>query len=93
LTRKVVGLPQTDGNVRLIPAITKRDYWFLKLVDHTQPHSVNQAMPTLVSNWSVFPMEPYLRPSRFLSKSAMNIRTIADRTHNLFSPRLTNKET
>jgi len=37
LARKVAVSPQVGGNIRLIPPITKRDYWPLNLVDHTQP--------------------------------------------------------
>jgi len=43
------------------------------------PHSVDQAMPTLLLIWSSYPMEPNLHPSRFLPKSAMDTITIADR--------------
>jgi hypothetical protein len=40
LARKVAVSPQVGGNIRLIPPITKRDYWPLDLVDHIQLHAI-----------------------------------------------------
>jgi hypothetical protein len=43
------------------------------------PHSVVQAMPPVLLNWSSYPMKPIHRPSRFLIKFAKSTITVADR--------------
>jgi ParB family chromosome partitioning protein len=67
LAQKVAVSPQVGGNICLIPSITKRDYWSLNLVDHTQWANRNE-LSFSGSDWNDFKEE--------ISNSGGNVQPI-----------------
>lgn len=67
MAQKVAVSPEVGGNICLIPSITKRDYWSLNLVDHTQWVNRNE-LSFSGSDWNDFKEE--------ISNSGGNVQPI-----------------